>query len=103
MEIDIKTECRKYIIQFRNWLESRYSEHIAFFEVFEEDNVILIQIEINMKKENYQKAGMSILRYLIKTFKYPNLLKVNWRFDRNMFKISAICGDLNLSETKTES
>ncbi|CAC87299.1 hypothetical protein [Sulfolobus islandicus rod-shaped virus 2] len=103
MEIDLKNECRKYIIQFRNWLESRYSENIYFFNVFEDEEIILIQIKMNMKKKEYEKIGMSILKYLVHTFKYPNYIKVNWRYDRNMFKISVLCGNINMSETENKN
>jgi len=44
-----------------------------------------------MKKEDYEKRGIGILNYIIKTCRIPDLIKVNWRYNRKIFEISVLC------------
>ena len=87
-------ECRKYTTQIFNWLKSRYSDNVYDFLVLEDDDLITIKIIMNVKKEFYEKRGVGILNYIIKTFKRPEIIKINWRYNRNMFNITVLCGNV---------
>ena len=88
-------ECRKYTVQIFRWLKSRYSDNVYDFLVLEDDNLVTIKIIMNVKKDFYEKRGVGILNYIIKTFKRPEMIKVNWRYNRNMFNITVLCGNIN--------
>lgn len=95
MDIQKKQECEKYIIQLFNWLKVRYPDSVYDFLVLEDENSVSVKIEMNVSKKFYEKKGTGILRYIIKTFKYPELLKIDWRYNRNMFTINVLCGKIN--------
>jgi len=94
-------ECRKYTVQIFKWLKSRYSDNVYDFLVLEEDDLITIKIKMNVSIKFYEKRGIGILNYIVKTFKRPEYIKINWRYNRNMFNITVFCGqksqDINLS------
>ena len=96
MDIKKKVECEKYLTQVFNWLESRYVDHLYDFVVLEDEKFVTAKIEMNVKKEFYDKRGIGILNYIMKTFKYPELIKINWRYNRNIFNINVICGNSDL-------
>ncbi len=88
-------ECKKYTIQLFEWLKSRYTDNVYDFLVLEDNDLITIKIKINASLKFYEKRGIGILRYIIKTFKYPQYLKINWRYNHNMFEINVFCGEVN--------
>ena len=88
-------ECRKYTIQIFKWLKSRYSDNLYDFIVLEDDEIISIKIKMNTTIKFYEKRGQGIINYIIKTFKYPQYLKINWRYNHNMFEINVFCGQKN--------
>jgi len=92
-------ECRKYTVQIFRWLKSRYSDNVYDFLVLEENDLITIKIIMNVKKEFYEKRGIGILNYIIKTFKRPEIIKINWRYNHNMFNITVLCGNINNETT----
>ena len=94
MEDLVVIECRKYTVQIFKWLKSRYSDNVYDFLVLEEDELITIKIIMNVKKEFYEKRGIGILNYIVKTFKRPEYIKINWRYNRNMFNITVFCGNV---------
>jgi len=93
MDIQRKHECEKYTIQLFNWLKMRYPDYVYDYLVLEDENFVTMEIKMNIEKKDYEKRGTGILRYVIKTFKYPELLKINWRYNHNMFNINVICGN----------
>jgi hypothetical protein len=96
MDIQKKVECEKYLTQVFKWLESRYPDNLYDFVVLEDENFVTAKIEMNVKKEFYEKRGIGILNYIMKTFKRPELIKINWRYNRNMFNINVFCGNSDL-------
>jgi hypothetical protein len=95
MDEIIKYECKKYTIQIFEWLKSRYTDNVYDFLVLEDENFVSIKIKMNISIKFYEKRGIGILRYIIKTFKYPQYLKLNWRYNHNMFEINVFCGQKN--------
>ena len=93
-----KDECRKFTIQIFKWLKSRYADDLYDFLVLEDEKLVTIKIEMNISKNEYEKRGIGILRYIIRTFRYPQNITVNWRYNRNMFNITVLCGEIK-SET----
>ena len=91
----VKYECRKYTIQIFEWLKSRYSDNLYDFLVLEDENLVAIKIKMNVTTKFYEKRGIGILRYIVKTFRYPQYIKINWRYNRNMFDINVFCGEVN--------
>jgi len=100
MDIQKKHECEKYFTQLFNWLGSRYPDNLYDFTVLEDEKLVTAKIEMNVKKEFYEKRGIGILNYIMKTFKYPELIKINWRYNRNMFNINVLCGNSDLESDK---
>ena len=97
MDIQRKHECEKYTIQLFNWLKMRYPDYVYDYLVLEDEKLITIKIRMNITKERYEKKGIGILRYIIKTFKYPQYIKINWRYNHNMFNITVFCGEVSKS------
>jgi len=95
MDEIIKYECRNYTIQIFKWLKSRYTDNLYDFLVLEDKNLVTIKIEMNITKNEYEKRGIGILRYIVKTFRYPQYITINWRYNRNMFNINVFCGEVN--------
>jgi len=93
-----KYECRKYTVQIFKWLKSRYFDNVYDFIVLEDENLVSIKIKMNVSKKFYEKNGLGIINYIIKTFRYPELIKVNWRYNRNMFDINVFCGKIDRTE-----
>jgi len=89
-----KDECRKFTIQIFKWLKSRYADDLYDFLVLEDEKLVTIKIEMNISKNEYEKRGIGILRYIIRTFRYPQNITVNWRYNRNMFNITVLCGEV---------
>jgi len=87
-------ECRKYTIQIFKWLKSRYIDNVYDFLVLEDENLVSIKIRMNTTFEFYEKKGLGIVNYIIKTFRRPELIKVNWRYNHNMFEITVLCGEI---------
>ena len=87
-------ECRKYTVQIFKWLKSRYIDNVYDFLVLEDENLVSIKIRMNTTIEFYEKKGLGIVNYIIKTFRRPELIKVNWRYNRNMFEITVLCGEI---------
>ncbi len=88
-----KDLCRKFSVQVYKWLKSRYDENLYDFLVLEDENFIAIKIRMNVKKEFYEKRGIGILNYIIRTCRIPDLIKVNWRYNSSMFVINVLCSD----------
>jgi len=88
-------ECRIYTVQIFNWLKSRYTDNIYDFIVLEDENLVTIKIRMNVSIKFYEKFGLGIVSYIIKTFRRPELIKVNWRYNHNMFEINVFCGQKN--------
>ena len=93
MDEFIKLECKKYTLQLFDWLKIRYFDNVYDYLVLEDENLIIIKIRMNITKQRYEKKGTGILKYIIKTFKYPQYIKINWRYNRNMFNINVFCGE----------
>jgi len=91
----VQYECRKYTVQVFKWLKSRYSDNVYDFLVLEDENLVSIKIKMNVSIKFYEKRGLGIVNYIIKTFRYPELIKVNWRYNHNMFEINVFCGQKN--------
>ena len=91
MENYEKSICRKFSVQIYNWLKSRYDDDLYDFLVLEDDDFVSTKIRMNVKKEFYEKRGIGILNYIIKTCRIPNMIKVNWRYNRSMFEINVLC------------
>ena len=91
----VQYECRKYTVQVFKWLKSRYSDNVYDFLVLEDENIVTIKIRMNVSIKFYEKLGLGIVNYIIKTFRYPELIKVNWRYNHNMFEINVFCGQKN--------
>lgn len=87
----IKYECKKFAIQCFNWIKMRYGDNVYDFTVLEDKNTVSIKIVMNVKKEFYEKKGIGIVNYIMHTFRYPQYIYVNWRYNHNMFNISVIC------------
>ena len=87
-------ECRKYTVQIFKWLKSRYIDNVYDFIVLEDENLVSIKIRMNTTIEFYEKKGLGIVNYIIKTFRRPELIKVNWRYNHNMFEITVLCGEI---------
>ncbi len=88
-------ECRKYTVQIFKWLKSRYSDNLYDFLVLEDDEIISMKIKMNVSIKFYEKRGLGIINYIIKTFRRPELIKINWRYNHNMFEINVFCGQKN--------
>jgi len=86
-----KNICRKFSVQVYNWLKSKYDDNLYDFLVLEDDNFVSMKIRMNVKKEYYEKRGVGILNYIIKTCRIPNMIKVNWRYNSSMFEINVLC------------
>jgi hypothetical protein len=99
-----KYECRKYTVQIFKWLKSRYPDNVYDFLVLEDENLVTIKIIMNVTIKFYEKRGLGIVNYIIKTFRRPELIKINWRYNRNMFNIVVFCDEvsksINLSENE---
>jgi len=91
----VTNECRKYTIQLFKWLKIRYPDNLYDYLVLEDNNIVSIKIVMNSSIKFYEKRGIGILRYIIKTFRYPQYISANWRYNRNMFNIVVICGRNN--------
>jgi len=91
----VQYECRKYTVQVFKWLKSRYSDNVYDFLVLEDENIVTMKIRMNVSIKFYEKLGLGIVNYIIKTFRYPELIKVNWRYNHNMFEITVLCGQKN--------
>jgi len=91
----VQYECRKYTVQVFKWLKSRYSDNVYDFIVLEDENLVTIKIRMNVTIKFYEKLGLGIVNYIIKTFRRPELIKVNWRYNHNMFEINVFCGQKN--------
>ena len=87
----IKFECKKFSIQIFNWLKMRYSDSVYDYVVLEDEKSVSIKIVMNVKKEFYEKKGIGIVNYILHTFRYPQHIFVNWRYNHNMFNINVIC------------
>ena len=100
----VKYECRKYTVQIFKWLKSRYPDNVYDFLVLEDENLVIIKIIMNVTIKFYEKRGLGIVNYIIKTFRRPELIKINWRYNRNMFNIIVFCDEvsksINLSENE---
>ncbi|ARQ96371.1 hypothetical protein CCL42_gp25 [Sulfolobus islandicus rod-shaped virus 8] len=94
----VKYECRKYVVQIFKWLKNRYSDNVYDYLVLEDENLVTIKIIMNVTIKFYEKRGLGIVNYIIKTFRRPELIKVNWRYNRNMFNITVICGKVDKTE-----
>ncbi len=93
MGIYEKDLCKKFSVQVFNWLKSRYDENLYDFLVLEDENFVSMKIKMNVKKEFYEKRGIGILNYIIRTCRIPDLIKVNWRYNSSMFVINVLCSD----------
>jgi len=89
----VTDECRKYTTQLFKWLKIRYPDNLYDYLVLEDENLITIKIIMNVSIKFYEKKGNGILRYIVKTFRYPQYIKINWRYNRNMFNITVFCGE----------
>jgi len=95
----IKHECKKFSLQVFNWLKSRYSDSVYDFLVLEDENTVSLKIRMNITKTDYEKKGIGIVNYILHTFRFPQNIYVNWRYNRNMFNIYVICNaDNNIGE-----
>ena len=90
----IKFECKKFSIQLFNWLKSSYEDNIYDYTVLEDENTVSMKIVMNVKKEFYEKKGIRIVNYIMKAFRYPQNIYVNWRYNRSMFDINVFCGEV---------
>ena len=97
MDDFVKLECKKYTLQLFEWLKMRYFDNVYDYLVLEDENLIIIKIRMNITKQRYEKKGTGILKYIIKTFKYPQYIKINWRYNRNMFNIVVFCDEVSKS------
>lgn len=97
----IKYECKKFSIQLFNWLKSKYANSVYDYTVLEDKNTVFLKIRMNITKVDYEKKGMQIVNYILHTFRFPQNIYVNWRYNRNMFNISVLCGNSNLEIEKT--
>ena len=93
MDEIVKLECKKYTFQLFNWLKMRYPDYVYDYMVLEYENLVSIKIKMNITKKKYEKKGIGILHYIVKAFKYPQHIKINWRYNRNMFNIVVFCGE----------
>jgi len=91
----VQYECRKYTVQVFKWLKSRYSDNVYDFIVLEDENIVTMKIRMNVSIKFYEKFGLGIVNYIVKTFRRPELIKVNWRYNHNMFEINVFCGQKN--------
>jgi len=103
MDEFVKLECKKYTLQLFEWLKMRYFDSVYDYLVLEDKNLITIRIRMNITKERYERKGIGILKYIVKTFKYPQYIKINWRYNRNMFNITVFCGEINKSIYSSEN
>jgi len=94
MDEIVRYECIKYTTQLFEWLKMRYPDHLYDYLVLEDNNLVTIKIIMNVSIKFYEKKGNGILRYIIKTFRYPQYIKINWRYNRNMFNIVVFCGEV---------
>ena len=88
----IKYECKKFSVQVFKWLKMRYPDNVYDFLTLEDKNYVTMKIDMNVKKEFYEKKGLGIINYIIKSFRYPQNIYVNWRYNRSMFNINVFCG-----------
>jgi len=92
MDEFVKYECIKYTTQLFEWLKIRYTNNLYDYLVLEDNNLVTIKIIMNVSIKFYEKKGIGILRYILKTFRYPQFISINWRYNRNMFNIVVFCG-----------
>jgi hypothetical protein len=88
-----KDLCRKFTVQVYNWLKSRYDDKLYDFIVLEDENFVNMKIRMNVEKQFYEKRGIGILNYIIRANRIPDLIRVNWRYNRSMFEINVLCSD----------
>ncbi len=89
-----KVVCRKFTVQVYKWLKSRYADDLYDFLVLEDEKFVTMKIRMNITKKDYEKRGIGILNYIIKTCRIPDLIKVNWRYNSSMFEINVLCSNV---------
>jgi len=95
MDEIVRYECIKYTVQLFEWLKIRYPDNIYDYLVLQDENLVSIKIVMNVSIKFYEKRGIGILKYILKTFRYPQYITANWRYNRNMFNITVFCGKNN--------
>jgi len=97
-------ECRKFKDQVLNWLNAFYSTNIYYYNVIDNDNLLMIKIRLAVPHNLYIKRLNGIVSYITKTFRYPQYIRVNYRYVKNFFDLTIICGEksqeIYMSENK---
>ena len=104
MEQFVLYECRKFKDQALNWLNAFYSTSIYYYNVIDNGNELMIKIRLTVPHNFYIKRLNGIVSYITKTFRYPQYIRVNYRYVKNFFDLTIICGrkndDIYLSENE---
>ena len=98
MEDIVIYECRKFKDQVLNWMNAFYSSNIYYYNVVDNNNSLMIKIRLTMSRNLYLKKANGIVSYITRTFRYPQFIRVNYRYTKNFFDMTVICG-----EKKTEA
>ena len=104
MESLVTVECRKFANQLQNWIYAFYPNGVYYNLVLDSDNLIEVKIRMTISKEQFTKRASSIIKYIAKTFKYPQYIHVNYKYTRNLLDITVLCGVnqnvINLSDNE---
>jgi len=93
MENLVMIECRKFKDQVLNWLTAFYSNNIYYYNVIDNDNLLMIKIRLTISHNLYIKRLNGITSYISRTFRYPQYIKVNYRYIKNFFDLTILCGE----------
>jgi len=88
-------ECRKYKDQVLNWLNAFYGDRIYYYSVLDNGDSLSIRVRLTLSYNLYIKRANGITSYISRTFRYPQYIKVNYRYIKNFFDLTIICGEAN--------
>jgi len=92
-------ECRKFANQLQNWIYAFYPKGVYYNLTLDSEDSIEVKIRMTITKEQFRKRASSIIKYIAKTFKYPQYIHVNYKYTRNLLDITVVCGEVN-NETR---
>ena len=93
MESLVNIECRKFANQLQNWIYVVYPKGVYYNLTLDTDDLIEVKIRMTISKEQFVKRASSIIKYIAKTFRYPQYIHVNYKYTRNLLDVTVICGE----------
>ena len=103
MESLVTIECRKFANQLQNWIYAFYPKGVYYNLILDSDNLIEVKIRMIISKEQFAKRASSIIKYIAKTFRYPQYIHVNYKYTRNLLDITVLCGERNQNIYSSEN